>query len=236
MTSFRSRFGEKENTHVFGERAATVVRLAAVVLGFLVNNVSPNPVSAVVRAANVLLTAFALVHMIAAVALWRGFRPNQAYSSLMAVVDIVTLSAAIYISNGLASSYYALYFLIILSTVIRFPVRLGWRFLALVCALYVVVASAPMGPYAINEPLKVLLARLFAFVAAGIFGGVLADRERAARRRREALEEDLLRRSDELARANRELIEERDRVHVLLRVTNELTTSLDLDRVLNRAL
>jgi len=233
---FRSKFIQEEDTYTFGERAATTVRLAAVALGFLVNNISPHPVSAVVRAANLLMAVFALVNVAAAIALWRGFRPSQTYCSLMTLVDIVALSAAIYISNGLTSPYYVFYFLIILSVAIRFPMHLGWRFLALICVLYVVAAGAPMEPYTFSGPLKALLARLFAFVAAGVFGGMLADRDRAERKRREMLEEDLRRHSEELARANRELTKERDRVRTLLSITSELTASLDLDRVLNRAL
>jgi PAS domain S-box-containing protein len=233
---FQSKFIQEEDTYVFGESAATTMRLATVALGFLVNNVSPHPVSAVVQVANVLMTVFALVNVAAAVALWRGFHPSQAYCSLMTLVDIAALSAAIYISNGLASTYYVLYFLIILSVAIRFPMRLGWWFIVLICVLYVVVAGVPMGPdYALNGSFADLLARILTFVAAGVFGGMLADRERAGRKQREALEDDLRRRVD-LARANRELTKERDRVRVLLSITNELTASLDLDRVLNRAL
>lgn len=233
---FKSRFTQEEDTNVFSERVATSLRLATVALGFLVNNVSPNPASAVVRAANVLMSAFALVNVAAAIALWRDLHPSQNYCSLMTLVDIAALSTAIYISDGLESTYYVLYFLIIFSIAIRFPMRLGWWFLALVCALYVAVARVPIGSDGFSGPLKALLARLFAFIAAGAFGGMLADRERAERKQRETLEEDLCHRSEELANANRELTKERDRVRTLLSITNELTTSLDLDRVLNRAL
>ena len=234
---FRSKFTQEEDTYVFSERAAITVRLAAVALGFLVNNVSPHPVAAVVRTANVLIATFALINVAATVALWRGFRPSQAYCSLMTLVDIVALSIAIYVSDGLTSTYYVLYFLIILSVAIRFPVRLGWWFIVLICALYVAVAGVPLdSSYILSGPLKALLARLFAFAAAGVFGGMLADRERVERKRREVLEEDLRRHSEELARANRELTKERDRVRILLNITSELTTSLDLDRTLNRAL
>jgi len=50
------------------------------------------------------------------------------------------------------------------------------------------------------------------------------------------LEERLEERSAALAQANTSLREERDRVEALYRITQELTASLDLDRVLNRAL
>ncbi len=43
-------------------------------------------------------------------------------------------------------------------------------------------------------------------------------------------------RTRELAQANKDLTLERDRVEVLFRITSELSSSLDLDRVLNRAL
>jgi PAS domain S-box-containing protein len=43
-------------------------------------------------------------------------------------------------------------------------------------------------------------------------------------------------RTEELARANLELTMERDRVETLYRITSDLSTSLDLDRVLSRAL
>ncbi|MCR4406886.1 MAG: ATP-binding protein [Anaerolineae bacterium] len=226
----------EEDTYVFSERVATMVRLAAVLLGFLVNNISPNPVAAVVRAANGVMSAFALVNLVALVSLWRGFHPSQVYCSLMTLIDIVALSAAIYISDGLNSAYYVLYFPIIFSIVIRFPMRLGWYFLALVCALYIAVARIPLALHEFSGPLKALSARIFAFVAAGIFGGILADRERTERKQREILEEDLRRRSEELANANLELTKERDRVRTLLSITTELTASLDLERVLNRAL
>ena len=236
MTWLQSKLALGEDTNVFSERVATVLRLATVALGFLVNNVSPNPIGAVVRAANVLMGAFALVNVAAAVALWRGFRPNQAYCSLMTLVDIVTLSTAIYISDGLDSAYYVLYFLIIFSIAIRFPMRLGWWFFALACILYAAVARMPIGSYGFSGSLKTLLTRIFAFITAGVFGGMLADRERAERKQREILEGDLRRRSEEVANANRNLTKERDRVRILLGITNELTTSLDLERVLNRAL
>ncbi|HEY4689460.1 MAG TPA: GAF domain-containing protein [Anaerolineae bacterium] len=50
------------------------------------------------------------------------------------------------------------------------------------------------------------------------------------------LEERVRQRTDELAMANAELTLERDRVETLYRITSELSASLDLDRVLNRAL
>jgi PAS domain S-box-containing protein len=232
----QSKSTQEEDIYVFSERIAVMLRLATVALGFLVNNISPNPVSAVVMTANVLMGLFALVNAVAIVALWRGFRPSQAYSFLMTLVDIVALSAAIYISNGLDSAYYTLYFLIIYAVAMRFPMRLGWWLIALLCALYVAVARVPVGPHAASGPLKALLTRVFAFIATGVFGGMLADRERTERKQRTALEEDLCRHGEELAHANRELTKERDRVRILLSITNELTTSLDLERILNRAL
>ncbi|HET7087414.1 MAG TPA: response regulator, partial [Anaerolineae bacterium] len=50
------------------------------------------------------------------------------------------------------------------------------------------------------------------------------------------LEERVRQRTEELARANADLTLERDRVETLYRITSELSMSLDLDRVLNRAL
>ncbi|MFN8598355.1 MAG: GAF domain-containing protein, partial [Anaerolineae bacterium] len=50
------------------------------------------------------------------------------------------------------------------------------------------------------------------------------------------LEERVASRTRELALANADLMLERDRVEVLFRITSELSSSLDLDRVLNRAL
>lgn len=50
------------------------------------------------------------------------------------------------------------------------------------------------------------------------------------------LEDRVHQRTDELAMANAELTLERDRVETLYRITSELSASLDLDRVLNRAL
>lgn len=236
MQRLMSKFSQGEDTYVFSERMATVLRLAIVALGFVVNNVSPYPVAAVVRAANLLMGVFAVIYGIALIALWRGFRPSQAYCGLTTVLDIIGLSAAIYISHGLNSAYYVFYFLIIFSVAIRFPWRWGWRFLTLVCVAYAIVARVPLGASASSGQIKALAARIFAFLAAGLFGGLLADRERTERRQREALEEDLRRRSEELAQTNRELTKERDRVRVLLSITNELTASLDLERVLNRAL
>jgi PAS domain S-box-containing protein len=52
----------------------------------------------------------------------------------------------------------------------------------------------------------------------------------------QVLEERVRQRTDELAMANAELTLERDRVETLYRITSELSASLDLDRVLNRAL
>jgi len=56
------------------------------------------------------------------------------------------------------------------------------------------------------------------------------------RRFTQELEQRVQERTEELARANRELLLERDRIDTLFRITAELATSLDLDRVLNRAL
>ena len=50
------------------------------------------------------------------------------------------------------------------------------------------------------------------------------------------LEQRVRQRTDELAKANADLTLERDRVETLYRITSELSASLDLDRVLNRAL
>ncbi len=50
------------------------------------------------------------------------------------------------------------------------------------------------------------------------------------------LEGRVIERTRELAHANTELTAERDRVEILYRITSELSASLDLDRVLNRAL
>jgi PAS domain S-box-containing protein len=56
------------------------------------------------------------------------------------------------------------------------------------------------------------------------------------RRFTQELEQRVQERTEELARANRELLLERDRIDTLFRITSELASSLDLDRVLLRAL
>jgi len=56
------------------------------------------------------------------------------------------------------------------------------------------------------------------------------------RRFSQELERRVEERTQELAEAMEELTEERDRVETLYRITSQLATSLDLDRVLNRAL
>ncbi len=53
---------------------------------------------------------------------------------------------------------------------------------------------------------------------------------------RRELEVRIEERTDELARANLDLLAERDRVTMLYRITSELASSLDLERVLNRSL
>jgi PAS domain S-box-containing protein len=78
-----------------------------------------------------------------------------------------------------------------------------------------------------------LIATLVNQVAGALTNARLFDQ---VRRFTQELEERVRQRTDELAMANAELTLERDRVETLYRITSELSASLDLDRVLNRAL
>ncbi|HLF24715.1 MAG TPA: GAF domain-containing protein [Anaerolineae bacterium] len=78
-----------------------------------------------------------------------------------------------------------------------------------------------------------LIATLVNQVASVVTNARLFDQ---VRRFTQELEERVRNRTDELAMANAELTLERDRVETLYRITSELSASLDLDRVLNRAL
>lgn len=78
-----------------------------------------------------------------------------------------------------------------------------------------------------------VIATLVTQIAGAITNARLFDQ---VRRFTQDLEQRVRQRTDELAMANQQLTLERDRVETLYRITSELSASLDLDRVLNRAL
>ncbi len=86
---------------------------------------------------------------------------------------------------------------------------------------------------AFGETDQRLIATLANQIAASVINARLFDQ---VRRFTQELEERVRQRTDELAMANTQLTLERDRVETLYRITSELSASLDLDRVLNRAL
>lgn len=84
-----------------------------------------------------------------------------------------------------------------------------------------------------NDADRRLIGTLVNQIAGAITNARLFDQ---VRRFTQELEARVRQRTDELAMANAELTLERDRVETLYRITSELSASLDLDRVLNRAL
>ena len=86
---------------------------------------------------------------------------------------------------------------------------------------------------AFGESDRQLIETLVNQIAGAITNARLFDQ---VRRFTQELEARVRQRTDELAMANAELTLERDRVETLYRITSELSASLDLDRVLNRAL
>ncbi|HJW83424.1 MAG TPA: GAF domain-containing protein, partial [Anaerolineae bacterium] len=86
---------------------------------------------------------------------------------------------------------------------------------------------------AFGEAYLRLIETLVNQVASAITNARLFDE---VRRFTQELEARVRQRTDELATANTQLTLERDRVETLYRITSELSASLDLDRVLNRAL
>ncbi len=185
----RKWLASDSTAYVYGERMATLVRWATLLLALLLNNLVGGTAEAIIVVFNGLVIVVALLNLIPTVALWRGFQPSRWFCRLSIAFDIALLAAMIFLRGGLSSTVYVLYFPVIFSTAIRFGLWESLLDALAIAGTYAAVTliTYPQGPTAL-EPLAgaQLFIRLLVFVAAAVVSGMLADREKAIRAQRAA--------------------------------------------------
>ncbi len=113
-----------------------------------------------------------------------------------------------------------------LGAAVQAPLMIGSRVMGVLC-------GSRRHPYRFSPTEVATLSALADYVAVAVENARLFDE---VRRFSQELERRVEERTQALAEAMRKLTEERDRVEALYRLTSQLSISLDLDRVLNRAL
>ena len=171
-------------TYVYGEKMATLVRWATLILAGLLNNLVGGTESPAIVAFNGLVLTGALLNLVPTVALWRGFQPSRWFCRLSIGFDILLLTAMIFLRGGLSSTIYVLYFPVIFAAAIRFGLTEGLVDALIIGGTYatVTVITHPGGPLAL-EPLAgtQLLIRVLVFIAAALVSGLLTRQERTVR-------------------------------------------------------
>ncbi len=189
MTKFKlfQVFVSSADRYADGERVSVLIRWVTLIFFLFTNNVGVDatapylsllPQTPIVVAGNLVITCVALANLALHLALRRGFWPSKKFSQTTTAADILFLSAGIFLSEGLRSPYFILYFLLIFSSSIRFSLWESLGISVAVCWLYTfVVMDQPSGMAYFDQPLKHLLIRLFAFLSAGALSSYLAARE-----------------------------------------------------------
>lgn len=169
--------------YVYGEQLTAAARWAILLLLLVINNTHAGERWAAMLAHNVVLAVFAALNLIVSLALARGVRPGLAFRRATMTLDIIGVSAAVALSAGGDSPYFALYFLVVLSAAFRFDLVERLAFDASICIIYGLLTYAVQPDVSVAR--EALFARLSALAITAVFSSMLADQERAQRLRRE---------------------------------------------------
>jgi signal transduction histidine kinase len=182
-TRWKKSLGGETGIYVYGEQLTAVARWAILLLFLVINNIQPNERWDAMLIANVLLAVFAAFNLVVSLALVRGVQPRLAFRRVTMVMDIIGVSAAVALSAGIGSPYFALYFLVVLSAAFRFDAVERLVYVILICVVYGLLAHFVQPEASLAR--GALFARLFALTITAILSSLLADQERAQRLRRE---------------------------------------------------
>ncbi len=246
MTQFKlfQFFANPTDRYADGERVSVLIRWVTLIFFLFTNNVGVEstapylsllPQTPIVVAGNLVIACVAFANLALHLALRRGFWPSKRFSQATTAADVLFVSAGIFLSEGLRSPYFILYFLLIFSSSIRFSLWESLGISVAVSLLYtLVVLAEPAGMAYLEQPLKHLLIRLFAFVSAGALSSYLAAREARRREYAEQQAANLAKEKANLDHALKELAAARDQalqanqVHRLLNeIGKALSATLD---------
>ncbi len=202
------------------ERLATVVRWALLAFILLVNILFARYSVDIKARVNLLAAGLGAGNLVWTVLvwIWPRVRPFRALSLCLQFLDIAFIAALVWMTPVQYYPYEVLFFLVILMAALRFGMAVSVLSSLVVSGAYILLALiGPQSTYfsaGLGDP-KLLL-RLFAFVAVGGVGGLMAQMERTQRRRRE-----------EERRRSREL-------EVVQRIGSAISTALEMDRLVEQ--
>jgi diguanylate cyclase (GGDEF)-like protein len=158
-----------------------------------------------------LLLAWAAVNLLVTVLLLRGFRPNRWFCYATSGVDIALASALVGVTGGLASPFYLVFFLAILSSAMRFGLVAAVFTSMMVSFLYVFVGGYVTTLMQGAGSLEDLLGHVSIFMLVGTMTGLM---------------------SQELIRERQVAIGKAAEKDALQNMHNEMTATINLDEVL----
>lgn len=194
-----------------GERFAELFRWSFIILFLLLDVVQPAGGRSQKILVYALLMLWALVNLIVTIPLLRGYRPNRWFCYATTGVDVMLASALVGVTGGLNSPFYLAFFLVIISSSIRFGLLA-----AVFTSIMVSLLFFYLGGYATTvgggqANIEEVLSKVIVFVVVGTMTGMM---------------------SQEMIRERQVAIGRAAEKDALQGMINEITASIDLHEIL----